>query len=163
MCISTKPNDKNRNYGIRILNLIIKCFYIEYIYVYPNDSAEREKPCNQYKNQTVFHSGVIFPEPPGSLAKSILAHESDLLDLVLHLYPFALIGWINGTGGSFLSRRLVQSCMLDLVRRNLNSIYESRKDFFELPSVNLLHLMFSTIPTKTRFRRHYSTTASSRL
>ena len=35
-----------------------------YIYVYPNDSAEREKPCNQYKKQTVFHSGVIFPEPP---------------------------------------------------------------------------------------------------
>ena len=38
-----------------------------YIYVYPNDSAEREKPCNQYKNQTVFHSGVIFPEPPGMI------------------------------------------------------------------------------------------------
>ena len=98
-----------------------------------------------------------------SLAKLILAHESDLLDLVLYLYPFALIGWISRTGGSFLSRRLMQSCMLDLVRRNSYSIYESRIDFFELLLVNLLHLLFSTIPAKTRFRRHYSTAASSRL
>ena len=35
--------------------------------IYPNDSAEREKPCNQCKNHTVFHSGVNFPEPPENL------------------------------------------------------------------------------------------------
>ena len=39
------------------------CLDIE-IYLY--DSLEREKPFNQYKNDTVFHGGewrVSFPEP----------------------------------------------------------------------------------------------------
>ena len=72
-----------------------------YIYVYPNDSAEREKPCNQYKNQTVFHSGVIFPEPP-----EIMLYSSTRNDCMHPAYYGTSINPVVGTAKLFASTAL---------------------------------------------------------